>query len=426
MHTDQQQQPIGVGGDMQSVLAAPVVMDREVLRFRRDAAVSRGGGVTGLVRTIVATTDPAAAAAFNVLDLGEVARLFAVWRRGLPGVRPYYAVKCNPNPALLGELAGLGAGFDCASRAEMDAVLALGVAADRVIYANPCKLESHLVHAASVGVDLTTFDSEEEVAKIKRCHPRCRLLLRIKAPDVDENAMLNLGTKYGAHREEVVPLLSAARRAGMSVVGVSFHVGSGVSRVGVYAAAIEAARVAFDSAVALGMQPMHVLDIGGGFKATGGSTLQEACDVIHAALARHFGDDTPGLEVIAETAFAVAARIFGKRTRGEVREYWIDDGMFGTLCCVYLEKYVPRPVPVAGARSGDVVDVETTTTTHPSTVFGPTLDSFDEVVRGYQLPELHIGDWLVFHDVGAYTTVCSSDFNGFSTSNMKTYLAYST
>uniref|UniRef100_A0A0D9YSC8 ornithine decarboxylase n=1 Tax=Oryza glumipatula TaxID=40148 RepID=A0A0D9YSC8_9ORYZ len=417
-----------------AVLAAPVVKDREVLRLRRDAAGRRD--VTGLVRTIVAaapppdsTTRAAAAGAFNVLDLGEVARLFAAWWRGLRGVRPYYAVKCNPNPALLGALAGLGAGFDCASRAEMEAVLALGVAADRVVYVNLCKLEPHLEYAAGVGVDLTTFDSEEEVGKIKRCHPGCRLLLRIKAPDGDDGggAMLNLGTKYGAHRDEVVPLLAAARRAGMAVVGVSFHVGSAVSRVGIYAAAIEAARA-------------------GGGGGGGESTFQEASAVISAALARHFGgDDMPsGVEVIAEpgryfaeTAFALAARIFGKRTRGEVRVYWIDDGMFGTLCCVHFENYVPRPAPVtATADDGDeqaatmggemmITSTNTSTKTHPSTVFGPTLDSFDEVVRGYQLPELCTGDWLVFDDVGAYTTVCSSDFNGFSTSNMKTYLAYS-
>lgn len=197
------------------------------------------------------------------------------------------------------------------------------------------------------------------------------------------------------------------------------------------------------------MPRMHVLDIGGGFKAGGGggeSTFQGASAVISAALARHFGgDDMPsGVEVIAEpgryfaeTAFALAARIFGKRTRGEVREYWIDDGMFGTLCCVHFENYVPRPAPVtATADDGDeqaatmggemmITSTNTSTKTHPSTVFGPTLDSFDEVVRGYQLPELCTGDWLVFDDVGAYTTVCSSDFNGFSTSNMKTYLAYS-
>ncbi|KAF2944826.1 hypothetical protein DAI22_02g171400 [Oryza sativa Japonica Group] len=426
-----------------AVLAAPVVKDREVLRLRRDAAGRRD--VTGLVRTIVAaapppdsTTRAAAAGAFNVLDLGGAA---------VRGVRPYYAVKCNPNPALLGALAGLGAGFDCASRAEMEAVLALGVAADRVVYANQCKLEPHLEYAAGVGVDLTTFDSEEEVGKIKRCHPGCRLLLRIKAPDGDDGggAMLNLGTKYGAHRDEVVPLLAAARRAGMAVVGVSFHVGSAVSRVGIYAAAIEAARVRRRR----GARHAAHAHIGGGFKAGGGggeSTFQGASAVISAALARHFGgDDMPsGVEVIAEpgryfaeTAFALAARIFGKRTRGEVREYWIDDGMFGTLCCVHFENYVPRPAPVtATADDGDeqaatmggemmITSTNTSTKTHPSTVFGPTLDSFDEVVRGYQLPELCTGDWLVFDDVGAYTTVCSSDFNGFSTSNMKTYLAYS-
>lgn len=400
---------------MQDVLSAPVVRDHEVLTFRRDA------GVSSLVPTIVAT------GAFHVLDLGKVTELFVAWRRGLDGVRPYYAVKCNPNPALLGALAGLGLGFDCASRAEMEAVLALGVAADRIIYANPCKLESHIKYASSVGINLTTFDSEQEVDKIKRFHPKCRLLLRLKTSD-DGDAKVNLGTKYGAHQEEVIPLLSAARRAGMAVVGVAFHVGTAVSRVGVYGSAIEAARVAFDAAAELGMLPMRVLNIGGGFRA-GGSTFGEAAKVINTALALHFGD-LQDVEVIAEpgryfaeATFALAARVFGKRTRGEVREYWIDDGMFGTLCCVHFENYVPRPVPVASCPVDGEAGREGKM--YLSTVFGPTLDSFDEVVRGYRLPELRVGDWLVFHDVGAYTTACSSSFNGFSTSHMKTYLAYS-
>jgi ornithine decarboxylase len=198
---------------------------------------------------------------------------------------------------------------------------------------------------------------------------------------------------------------------------------------------VEAARAVFDAAAARGMPPMRVLDIGGGFMAGTASTFQDACDVINSALTRHFGDVLPGLQVIgepgryfAETPFTLAARVFGKRTRGEVREYWIDDGLFGTLCCVHMENYVPRPVPVSGraAAGGDANDDEGgETEAHPSTVFGPTLDSFDVVVKGYHLPELRIGDWLVFHDVGAYTTVLSCDFNGFSTSDMKTYLAFS-
>lgn len=421
---------------MEAVLATPFLRGREVHRLRR-AAVDVEDGVGALVRSIAMASNSTETSAFNVLDLGEVVELFAAWRRYLnDAIRPYYAVKCNHNPALLAALAALGSGFDCASPAEMDAVLAVGggVTADRIIYANPCKPESHLRYAARLGVNITTFDSVFEVEKIGRCHPGCRLLLRLKPPD-DGGAMLNLGTKYGAHHDEVVPLLRAAHRAGLLVAGVSFHVGSAVSRPCVYGSAIEAARAAFDAATELGMPPMHVLDIGGGFRArcssTTSSSFPDACAVINAALARHFGDIVPGVEVIAEpgryfaeTPFALAARIFGKRTRGEEREYWIDDGMFGSLCCVHFENYVPRPVPVASRAAAAVHDGDGKMT-YPSTVFGPTLDSFDVVVRGYQLPELCAGDWLVFHDIGAYTTVLSSDFNGFSTSKMKTYLASS-
>ncbi|CAD6223792.1 unnamed protein product [Miscanthus lutarioriparius] len=132
--------------------------------------------------------DPPVTCAFSVLNLGKVAELFVAWQRGLKGVPSYYAIKCNPNSALLGALAALGAGFDCASPAEMDAVFALGVAADRIIYVNPCNPEAHIQHAASVGVDITTFDSVE-VDKLTRFHPRCRLLLRLKVPDVGDASL---------------------------------------------------------------------------------------------------------------------------------------------------------------------------------------------------------------------------------------------
>lgn len=405
------------GSPMQAVLVAPGVKDRKVLAFKRDALKEKDA-VAGFIRSIVATG--AVRSAFHVFDLAKIVDLFRVWRRALADVRPYYAVKCNPEPALLGALAALGAGFDCASRAEIEAVLALGVKPGSIIYANPCKPEAHIEYAAEVGVNLTTYDSEEEVAKVKRCHPKCELLLRVKAPDGGE-AKVDLGIKYGAHTEEVVPLLRAAQRAGLNVAGVSFHVGSGASRTDVYRGAIEAARAAFDAAAALGMPPMRVLDLGGGFMA--GASFDEAVVVINAALAQYFGD-LPCVEVIgepgryfAETAFTLAARVIGKRTRGEVREYWIDDGVYGSLNCILMDHYVPRPRPLATPRPGEK--------TCTSTVFGPTCDSLDTVVTGYELPEMSVGDWLVFDDMGAYTTASGSNFNGFATSDIKIYVAYS-
>uniref|UniRef100_A0ACD5Z030 Uncharacterized protein n=1 Tax=Avena sativa TaxID=4498 RepID=A0ACD5Z030_AVESA len=367
-----------------------LVKDRAVLAFKLEEkdALMRSIIIEGGVRS-----------AFYVLDLGTVAELHRRWQRALPGVRPFYAVKCNTDRELLAAMSALGAGFDCASRREMESVLAVGADPGSIVYANPCKPETHVRHAAQIGVNLTTYDSESEVSKVKRCHPGCELLLRVKAPDNSE-AKVDLGTKYGARAEEVVPLLRAAQRAGLAVAGVSFHVGYGGTRTDVYREAIEAARAAFDAAAALGMPPMRVLDIGGGFAPT--ALFEEAAKVIRGALARHFGDLLPCLELVgepgryfAETPFTLAVRVIGTRARGETRDYWIDDGIYGSLNTVVTDGYIPRPRPLAACR----VPGEKT---YASTVFGPTCDSLDTVVTGYQLPEMSVGDWLVFDDMGAY------------------------
>jgi hypothetical protein len=103
--------------------------------------------------------------AFYVLDLGLLIQLFQQWVKALPRVKPFYAVKCSPDPALLSTLAELGTGFDCASKAEIAQVLALGVPTERILFANPCKMQAHVKYAASVGVTTMTFDSEMEVCK---------------------------------------------------------------------------------------------------------------------------------------------------------------------------------------------------------------------------------------------------------------------
>lgn len=120
---------------------------------------------------------------FFVYDVGRLARSFACWNEAMPRVEPFYAVKCNPEPAIVAALTALGCGFDCASKAEVDLVLQLGAAPSRVIYANPCKKPSELRALASSGVDVTTFDSADELFKVKQLHPDCRVVLRIRADD---------------------------------------------------------------------------------------------------------------------------------------------------------------------------------------------------------------------------------------------------
>jgi len=201
-----------------------------------------------------------------VYDLGEVARLYALWREALPRVQPFYAVKCNPEPGVIAMLDALGAGFDCASVQELERAAALGVPQDRIIFANPAKRPADFRYAASKGVEYTTFDCASELEKIAAGYKDFKCVLRIRCDD--ETCKINLGLKYGADPTDDVPaLLALARDLGLQVVGVSFHVGSGCQNVSVYADAIRRAREAFDAAPAYGHADMHLLDVGGGFTA---------------------------------------------------------------------------------------------------------------------------------------------------------------
>ena len=240
---------------------------------------------------------------FYVVDLGAVVRLHLAWCQAMPRVQPFYAVKCHPNPAVMGVLAALGTGFDCASQEEIRAVTSLGVSPDRIIYAHPCKPPGQIRYAAANNVSLTTFDTESELHKMARWHPSCNLVLRIRADDTQ--ARCQLGNKFGADPVDALALLGTAKDLGLNVVGVSFHVGSGATNPHAFTAAILLARKVFDMGSALGFN-MTLLDIGGGFC---GGNFDEGGNVdlggvpaaVNSALEEYFsGEANEDVRVIAE------------------------------------------------------------------------------------------------------------------------------
>ena len=357
--------------------------------------------------------------AFYVMDAAAVLKLFSAWQDYLPRVQPFYAVKCNPYAPLLSLLASLGAGFDVASVAEMEAVAAAcgGSLPDpsRLIFANPCKLPAHMRFASDAGVRMTTFDSEAELQKLARHYPDAQAVLRIRADDV--SAQCALGVKYGAEPEEWGPLLSAAKRLGVNVVGVAFHVGSGAKDPTAFADAVTQARQAFDLAESLGLPKLTLLDIGGGFTSAGlpgnesssGLAFAAACQALNGALDQHFPEGC-GVRVIsepgrffAESSFTLATRVFGVRSRksaagAPVMQYWVDDGIYGSMNCLLYDHATlsARPVRMgasAGAGAGGKDGGEEKV--FPSTVFGPTCDGLDTILEDVPLPKLGLDDWLV-------------------------------
>ncbi|KAM3710928.1 hypothetical protein ACJW31_01G069200 [Castanea mollissima] len=393
-----------ISKSLQAILGAPGINGKRVTVLSKD-------GLTDFMRSIICS-EQETKETFYVLDLA------------LPKVQPYHAVKCNPNLNFLGAMAALGTNFDCVSQAEIESILSLGVSPDEIIFANPCKARSHIKYAASVGVNLTTFDSIDEIKKMQKWHPKCDLIIRIKAPD-DSGARCPLGSKFGALPEEVKTILQAAQTAQLTVGGISFHIGSVSTDSRAYQSrfcyqqAIAAAKIAFKMATKLGMPQMSVLNIGGGFMAN--SQFDETATVVKAAIQSYFGNYS-GLTVIAEpgrffakSVFTLATNIIGKRIRNKLREYWISDGIYGSLNCIILDNAIVKCMPLA-LTSNLENPTRKGSKTYTSTVFGPTCNALDIVFRGYQLPKLQVDDWLVFSTMGAYTTAAGTNFNGFNTS----------
>ena len=146
---------------------------RQVFRYNstdlaRDQKVLEAYGPTG------STQGTAAEPPVIFCDLSDVIFKWNFWQILLPRVHPYYAVKCNYDPMLLATLARLGAGFDCASKAEIEMVQKLNVSPQMIVYAQPVKFVPHLSFARENGVDLMVFDRRSELDKIREFFPAAR------------------------------------------------------------------------------------------------------------------------------------------------------------------------------------------------------------------------------------------------------------
>src|SRR5262245_53001712 len=86
-----------------------------------------------------------------VIDLDRVAAAYRAVTAALPDVTVYYAMKCNPHPAILTRLRGLGCRFEIASAAELDALVRVGADPAQALYSNPVKPVDHIARTYAAG-----------------------------------------------------------------------------------------------------------------------------------------------------------------------------------------------------------------------------------------------------------------------------------
>jgi ornithine decarboxylase len=365
-------------------------------------------GIESIIKDINSTNN--SQEAFYINNLGAIVDQVELWREHLPFVEIFYAVKCNSDPIVLKLLDKLGCNFDCASVNEITTILNITKDASRIIYANPCKPFHHLQYARTVDIDTVTFDCLNELYKMKLFHFNANLILRIQVDD--SKSVCRFNCKFGCDIEDSKKLLLTAKSLDLTVIGVSFHVGSGCSDPNVFNSAITDARKVFEYGKEIGFN-MSILDLGGGFQGSNNDLFIETAKIIKKSLNDNFSA-WENLRVIAEpgrfivtTSHTLVVNVIGKKERivDDEREitYYLNDGVYGSFNCMVYDHNKPVIQPFN----------EVNEKTYKSILFGPTCDSFDKMtVEHIMLPELAIGEWCYVSNFGAYTTVAATDFNG--------------
>ena len=341
-----------------------------------------------------------------VVDCEQVRRQYRALRAALPGVDLHYALKPLPHASVVATLRDEGAFFDLATTGEVELVKAQGIGPERCIHTHPIKRDSDIRDALRFGVTTFVVDNPDEIRKFVRYRKRAELLLRVcfRSP----SAVCDLSKKFGCDPGAVLGLIETARRLGVRVRGLSFHVGSQAADPSKYIEAIQACTNLIAEALLAGLPSLDVLDIGGGFPVPYTEAvmpIDEFCAPIRSALAKlpkHVRVIAePGRFIAAPAAIAVST-VMGKAKRDGRWWYYLDDGLYGSYSGQLFDhaKY-----PVAALRDGGEL--------FESVLAGPTCDSIDVIDDNIALPELEVGDLVVGRMMGAYTWASATDFNFF-------------
>jgi ornithine decarboxylase len=369
------------------------------------SATAENKGVENLIRKMIKTHKTP----LMLIRKDVLKKQFQTFKKLMPRVDIFYAMKANPHPEIIKTFVKLGANFDVASANEMKLALECGASPRQIVFANTIKSSEDIQMAKRNRVNLMTFDNEAELYKIAKYHPGAKLLLRIKVANV--GSIVELSLKFGAIPEHSVHLLKKAKNLGLVPLGIAFHVGSQCTNVESYVNALEVTASIFQDAAQKGIN-LSVVDIGGGFpikyfEKESHIEFEYIARTINKEIKRLFHKDVqfmaePGRFMVGPAGILIT-QVVGRAFRDNKYYYYLNDGIYGDFSgivfdqCKYEFKTLKR-----GQK-------------YLSTLAGPTCDSFDTISVSEELPELDVGNVVYVKVIGAYSS-CSAvaGFNGFA------------
>jgi diaminopimelate decarboxylase len=326
-----------------------------------------------------------------VTDLDEAAVRASEWQRALPGALVAYAVKANPDPALLRRLADDGIGFEVVGPVELALALRAGAPPERIVVNGVGQTDADLRDALATGA-LVNAESLGAVDVLLAAGDG-RIGLRLN-PALAAHTHPHLATgasdsKFGIALEELPEAVGRARAAGATITNIGAHIGSDVGDLEPFA---RLAALLGRTAAELGVER---IDLGGGFAGEPARYAQ--------AIRPHVG----GVDVIVEPGRGIVAEagwLLTRVVRVQARGHLVADaGMTELLRPMLYGARHPVSLlqPGAPARDGTW------------TLAGPVCEAGDLLAENLDLgPACGEGALLAIGEVGAYGVAMASNYNG--------------
>ena len=327
-----------------------------------------------------------------------------------------YSVKANSNIAVLATLAAQGAGADVVSGGELKRALVAGIPAEKIVFSGVGKTRTEMREALMANIRVFNVESIAELRALNdvavEMNKIAPIAFRVN-PDVTAGGHAKISTgkkenKFGiAWSQAENAYAEAARLPGIEIVGVDVHIGSQISDLAPFEAAIVKVSGLIKRLRAAG-HTISSFDIGGGLGIPYGNNASAPPPPSeYAALVKRLTADLnvemifePGRMIAGNSGVLLSEVLYVKR--GEDRDFLIIDAAMNDLLRPALYDAYHDIEPV---RQGDLDQMET------YDVVGPICESGDTFTKGREMPKLESGDLIVLHSAGAYGAAQASQYN---------------
>ncbi|BFQ94042.1 diaminopimelate decarboxylase [Gallibacterium anatis] len=325
-----------------------------------------------------------------------------------------FAVKSNPNIALLNLLAKLGSGFDIVSQGELERVLAAGGEANKVVFSGVAKSHSEIERALEVGIRCFNVESEAELLRINqvaaKLGKKAPISLRVN-PDVDAKTHPYISTglkknKFGVSVERAREVYRLAKTLPhIQIVGMDCHIGSQLTELQPFLDSADRLLVLLEQLRQDGIELQH-LDLGGGLGVRySDETPPHPTEYASALLAKF--KQYPELEIILEPGRAISAnagilvtKVEYLKSNEDFNFAIVDAGMNDMIRPALYQAYM------------EIIEADRTLDRERKVydVVGPICETSDFLGKGRSLA-IAAGDFIVQRSAGAYGASMASNYN---------------